>query len=111
MKTTVNLYDFQDAFVRMGRDNQFSYEGLEILFNGLEEFEEDTGEEMELDVIALCCDYSEMSINEVIQSYPDLFEEDRLEDDDAYDYVRDVLGHNTWVLGLTEKNTFVFRQF
>lgn len=111
MKQTVNLYDFREAFTRMDRADAFSYEGLEILFNGLEELEEDTGEEMELDVIALCCDFSEMTLNEIIQSYPDLFDEDRLEDDDAYDYARDVLGNNTWVLGVTEQNTFVFRQF
>ena len=111
MKTTVNLYDFRDAFNRMGRADAFSYEGLEILFNGLEEYEDDTGEEVELDVIALCCDFTEMTLNEIIQSYHDLFDEDRLEDDDAYDYVRDVLANNTWVLGVTDKHTFVFRQF
>lgn len=111
MKQTINLYQFRDAFHRMDRADAFSYEGLEVLFNGLEEFEEDTNEEMELDVIALCCDFSEMTISEIIDSYPDLFDDERLEDDDAYDYVRDVLGNNTWVVGVTEQNTFVFRQF
>jgi len=110
MKQTIGLSQFTDAFMSI-RPSNFSYEGLEILFNGLEEFEEDTNEEMELDVISLCCDYCEMSINEILQSYPDLFDEERLEDDDAYDYVRDVLGHHTWVLGQTDIDTFIFRQF
>jgi hypothetical protein len=110
MKQTIGLSQFTDAFTAI-RPSNFTYEGLEVLFNGLEEFEEDTNEEMELDVIALCCDFSEMTISEIIDSYPDLFDEERLEDDDAYDYVRDVLGNNTWVVGVTEQNTFVFRQF
>lgn len=110
MKQTIGLSQFTDEFMAI-RPNNFSLEGLEILFNGLEELEEDTNEEMELDVIALCCDFSEMTINEIIETYSDLFDEERLEDDDAYDYVRDVLGNNTWVLGLTDKNTYVFRQF
>jgi len=37
----------------MNRKTNFSYEGLEILFEYLEELEESTGEEIELDVIAL----------------------------------------------------------
>jgi hypothetical protein len=110
MKQTIGLSQFTDAFMSI-RPKNFTYEGLEILFNGLEELEEDTNEEMELDVIALCCDFYEMSINEILQSYPDLFDEERLEDDDAYDYVRDVLAHHTWVLGVTDSNTFVYRQF
>ena len=58
MKQTVNIYDFQRAFKTYDRDN-FSYDGLKALFEYLEEYEDDTGEELELDVIALCCDYTE----------------------------------------------------
>jgi hypothetical protein len=59
MKQTVNSSDFHDAFERMGRGDQFSYEALDALFDYLEQYEEETGEEMELDVIALCCDFTE----------------------------------------------------
>ena len=59
MKTTVNNYDFHRAFEEMNRQANFSYEGLNALFEYLEQYEEDTGEEMELDVIALCCDFTE----------------------------------------------------
>ena len=58
MKTTVNLYGFRRAFESHDRTN-FTYEGQEVLFDYLESYEEDCGEEIELDVIALCCDYSE----------------------------------------------------
>ena len=57
MKTTVSLGDFRDAFRAYDRDN-FSHDGLKALFEYLEDYE-NGGEEMELDVIALCCDFSE----------------------------------------------------
>jgi hypothetical protein len=58
MKRTVNTYDFEKAFRDFDRDN-FSYEGLKALFEYLEEYEDSTGEELELDVIGLCCEYAE----------------------------------------------------
>jgi len=30
MKTTVNVHTFREAFKRMGRGDQFTYEGLEV---------------------------------------------------------------------------------
>lgn len=60
MKTTVNNYQFHRAFEEMDRTNNFTHAGLNALFEFLEQYEEDTGEELELlDVIALCCDFSE----------------------------------------------------
>ena len=59
MKQTINGYDFIEAFKRANRSNNFSHEGLCALFEYLENMEQDTGEEMALDVIAICCDFSE----------------------------------------------------
>lgn len=59
MKQSINAYQFERAFVNMGRRDQFSYAGLNALFEHLEQYEEDSGQELELDVIALCCDFSE----------------------------------------------------
>ena len=59
----------------MGRENNFSWEGLAALFEYLEGIEEGTGEEIELDVIALCCDYTEyQSIEEFRRDYGDEYE-------------------------------------
>ena len=69
MKQTVNMYDFERAFKNCDRDN-FSYEGLKALFEYLEEYEDSTGEELELDVIALCCEYAEYdSLKELNNDY------------------------------------------
>ena len=59
MKRNVNEYEFEDAFRDMGRQDNFSYEGKKALFEYLEEMYEGMGEEYELDVIGLCCEYSE----------------------------------------------------
>jgi len=69
MKQSIELHQFQDAFRNMGRQDQFSRKGLRVLFEYLEEYEESTGEEIELDVIGLCCDYSEDSIENVLKEY------------------------------------------
>lgn len=59
MKTTVSFYQFREQFRIQGRESQFSREALSALFDYIEELESDTGEEIELDVVALCCDYAE----------------------------------------------------
>jgi hypothetical protein len=59
MKQTVNFYDFCDAFRDHNREDNFSYEGKRTLFDFLESLEDDTGQEQELDIIALCCDFDE----------------------------------------------------
>ena len=58
MKQNVSEYDFIDAFMKIRPDN-FSRNGLQCLYDYLIEFEDGTGEEIELDVIALCCDFTE----------------------------------------------------
>jgi hypothetical protein len=65
MKQTIGLRQFQDAFHHAGRADNFSYEGMELLFNHLEECDPD----MELDVVAICCDYSEDSPEAIIDAY------------------------------------------
>jgi hypothetical protein len=53
----------------MGRKDQFTYEGKRALFDYIEQYEEETGQPVELDVIALCCEYSEDDLTSVLESY------------------------------------------
>lgn len=70
MKQTIYLNTFVDAFERFGREDQFSFDGLVALFNYLEELEEATGEEIELDVIALCVEFTEYeSMEDLMEEY------------------------------------------
>lgn len=60
MKQHVSVYDFRDSFLSSDtyKDN-FTYDGLTALFDYLEQYEEETGEEIEFDMVALACEYSE----------------------------------------------------
>lgn len=44
MKTTVSRYEFERAFADAGRKDNFTYEGLGLLFDYLEQYEEETGQ-------------------------------------------------------------------
>ncbi len=59
MITTINEYDFTTAFHKMGRGDNFTYKGLNALYDYLDMLGDDIGEPIELDVIALCCEYNE----------------------------------------------------
>lgn len=59
MKQTINQSQFIDQFARMDRSDNFSYDGKVALFEYIEQYEEDCGTEIELDVVALCCEYTE----------------------------------------------------
>ncbi len=58
---TIGIYDFRLAFAAYNRADQFSYEGLDALFEWLDELSADTDTSYELDVIELCCEFTEYS--------------------------------------------------
>jgi len=84
MKKTISFYEFQRDFQDIRPDN-FSYDGLRALFDYLEDLSEDCGTEIELDVIAICCEFSEYgTATEAAKNYdfaPD--EDDNEEDQEA----------------------------
>lgn len=84
MKQTVNKYDFRRAFKTM-RLNNFSYDALGKLFEYYEQLEDDTGEEIELDVIAICCDWTEIDLENFNLDYGTDFDDI----DDAIEYAVD----------------------
>ena len=59
MKQTINEHDFVRAFDDYNRSANFSRAGRFALYDYLTEYEECTGVEIDLDVIALCCDFTE----------------------------------------------------
>jgi hypothetical protein len=109
MKTTISLYDFRDAFQRMGRGNQFSYDGLEILFDYLEQYEEGTGEEVELDVIALCCDFAEEDPRGIAENYG--IDNRGMSDDETSEAVREYLEEQGAYIGATDLGMIIYRKF
>lgn len=112
MKTTINLHQFRDAFYRMNRKTNFSYEALEILFEYLEELEESTGEEIELDVIALCCDFSEDTPENIGEAYGiPMADVDFDNPADVLDCVVDFLRVQGVFVGTTKDGKIVFQNY
>ncbi len=101
-----NVYQFREAFRLAGRMDQFSYEGLEVLFDYLDNLSEDTGEPIELAPVALCCDYSEDTFSGIASNYRiDLTDRsgETIEDNDEIKrIVLDYLNNNTVVCGVTD---------
>jgi hypothetical protein len=126
MKKTINIHQFREAFMDIRPDN-FSYEGLELLFNWYEEYEDGTGEEMELDVIAICCDWNESTVDEAINNYivsthngktsvyndavNDALEDCDDEEEERAEVIEEWLQDNTTVAGVTESGSIVYMGF
>jgi hypothetical protein len=110
MKTTVDFSDFREAFRNYDRESSYTREGLMMLFEYFEELEGDLGEEIELDVIAICCDYDENHWEDVAANYSiDL--EDCEDEDDKIEAVRDYLSDNTTLVGEPLPGTFLYVVF
>lgn len=58
MIQNINFYNFANGFQGAYKD-QFSYDGLKVLFEYFEELEENTGDQIEFDPIAICCEWTE----------------------------------------------------
>ena len=59
MKQTITEYQFVDSFRHAGRESQFTVPARRALFEYLEDFEDSTGTELELDPVGICCEFSE----------------------------------------------------
>ena len=97
MKQTMNEFDFKNEFKKIRPDN-FSYDGLDVLYYHLIQFEEDTGEELEFDPIAYCCEFSEYeNFKKVKQDY-DVEDLEHLE-------------QNTTVLKIPNTSRFIIQNY
>jgi hypothetical protein len=108
MKTTVSKHDFIDAFRAYDRLDNFSFEALDLLFAYFEEYEESAGEEIELDVVAICCEYNESDADDIIADYR--IDVEGMDDDEKIDAVREYLQDNTQLVGETASG-FVYAAF
>ena len=106
-----NVYQFREAFRLAGRMDQFSYEGLEVLFDYLDNLSE---EPIELDPVALCCDYREDTFEGIAENYRiDLTNRDgeTIEDEEETKrIVLEYLNENTSVCGEVDDG-FVYAAF
>ena len=87
---TMDKWDLRKEFKSYDRD-YYSLDGYQAILDLFEEI----GDSQELDVIAICCDFNEVEIDEIRNDY-DLSIDD-YEDDEA---VMDYLSNNTWAIQL-----------
>ena len=99
MKQNVSKSTFIDSF-KIRKDN-FSYEGLNALYDYLIDLEQDMDKETELDVIAICCDFTE---------YKDL-KEFQADYGEEYKTIKDI--ENVFSLPIIRvgENGFIIQQF
>jgi hypothetical protein len=91
MKQTLMTYQIVDALYR-NKDNGFSYEGAKALADYLEQLEEDLGEDIELDVVAIRCEYTEYENYQELNDDYNLIDFDKeYPDDDLEGYEKDNL--------------------
>jgi hypothetical protein len=98
MKQSVNFCEFVDQFRAHDRYDQFGYDALRVLFDYFEEYEQSTGEEMELDVIAICCEYSVDDWSDIASNYDIDFADDD-DDDEKKSRVINYINDNSLFVG------------
>lgn len=118
MYRTIDFSDFTAAFRDYGRANQFSEDGLRLTFDYIEQIEAETGEQVELDVIAICCDYAEAPAEQIAADYGVTVDEDTLDDpsdeeeraEALAEAVRDYLADGGHLVGESSPGVFVYVQ-
>ena len=100
MKKTITFYDFKDGFDKI-RPNYFSLDGLVSLFEYFEQYEDDCGEEIEFDVIALCCEFTEY---EDIEDFHKCYDKEEYPD---FDTIRE----HTQLIEIEDIKGFIIQDF
>lgn len=113
--TTIdNGYQLEQLFKECGRENHFSYEGFNALYDYLNQYSDEVGEDFKVDVIALCCDFTEYSDwEELYNNYSYSYNNEsktfkELEEDNELSDFREWVQDRTTVIKVTDyKNNIV----
>jgi hypothetical protein len=102
---TKDMFRFQ---MNQVRPDNFSYEGQGELFDYLDEMDS----ELEYDPIAICCDFSQCSLDEFLQAYPDIevdVDADRFEKQEAIMFYIQLNGF--WCAFVEDGKEVIFENF
>lgn len=128
MKPTVTMNDFVREFDECNRSNNYSPEARRAMYNYFIELEADCGCEIELDAIAICCDYTEYEsieefqndyslsdIDDAIDEWRSTLEEDASDQDIDWDYIKeeclDAIRYHTTVIEVPGSDAIVIQQY
>lgn len=92
LKYTLDTSEFSNLFDQYNRGDNFSIAARKALFDYYEDLSGDIGESIDIDVIAICCEWAEYTLDELVQEYG---------------YMVDDLEHFGEIVELLEQNTTV----
>ncbi len=109
MKTEVYRSEFIDYFLKSDTyKNNFSYEGLNSLYDYLIQYEEDTSETIEFDLVALCCDFVEYaSLEDYLIEYTTEIDKEEFEEEEFEEAVIKEIQERTTYINVKGTNGFI----
>ena len=111
MKMTLNKDQFRFHMNAIRPDN-FSYEGQGELFDYLEQIENDTQTDMEFDPIAICCDFSQCSLDEFKNSFTDVAITSNMTNEEKQATIQEFIEmYGSWCAFVEDGKEVIFENF
>lgn len=113
---TVNPSDLYHTACRMDRGDQFGYNGWKSIGEYLDNLSEDIGEDIEIDIVGICCEYSmSEDVNDWWDEYGvysdiDSEEWEEMDDEEKLEAIENYLQENTSVV-VCEENLIIWQAF
>lgn len=113
---TINASDLYNMACRMDRGHNFGYNGWNAIGEYLDQLSDDMGEDVEIDIIGICCDYSmSESVSDWWKEYGvysdiDAEEWEEMDEEEKLEAVSDYLQENTSVI-TCEENLIIWQAF
>lgn len=113
---TISSSDLFHMACRMDRGNNFGYKGWNAIGEHLEQLSEDIGKDIEIDIVAICCDYA------IAESAEDWWEEhgpysnidpeewEEMDEDERLQAIEDYLNERTSVV-VCEDGLIIWQTF
>lgn len=108
LKITANADHVVQLAVDYGRLDQFGYKGWRLLAEAMEELSDDIGEDVEVDIVGWCCEYShaasaEAAFEELHHHYAWNIEDaqwDEMDDEEKLEAVKEFLKERSYAMVL-----------
>lgn len=94
----VNQWDFRQA-LKADEYTQWTSEAIDALYDHYDQLSDDIGEDIQLDTVAIRCEWSEYHVQELYDNYSHIFEDANIEWDD-YDKQIEILNDHTFTLDI-----------
>lgn len=108
---TLNKQEFVNMFADYNRADNFSIAAREMLFDYYDDLSDDIGQPFEMDVIAICCGWSEHDTNDLLREYGYLLDKGELaeceDDSEKLEYIESVLQDHSSVLRVDDDSLLV----